>query len=74
MRNSFAKQLTLIADIDPDVRLLVGDIGFRIFDEFVERHPDKFLNCGIAEQNMISVAAGMASEAQRFLSIRLFLS
>ena len=80
MRNSFAKQLTLIADIDPDVRLLVGDIGFRIFDEFVERHPDKFLNCGIAEQNMISVAAGMASEGLKvfvytiipFLTMRAF--
>ena len=80
MRNSFAKQITLIADNDPDVRLLVGDIGFRIFDEFVERHPDKFLNCGIAEQNMISVAAGMASEGLKvfvytiipFLTMRAF--
>ena len=55
-------------------------IGFRIFDEFVERHPDNFLNCGIAEQNMISVAAGMASEGPKvfvytiipFLTMRAF--
>jgi len=44
------------------IRLLVGDIGYRVFDTFRENHPEKFLNCGIAEQNMIGLAAGMASE------------
>ena len=80
MRNSFAQKVTSIADNDPDVRLLVGDIGFKIFDDFVDRHPEKFLNCGIAEQNMISVAAGMASEGLKvfvytiipFLTMRAF--
>ena len=36
--------------------LLVGDIGFRIFDEFRDKYENQFLNCGIAEQNMIGVA------------------
>jgi transketolase len=62
MRNSFAQQLDSAASKDSSIRLLVGDIGFRIFDTFRDNHPDKFLNCGIAEQNMIGVAAGMASE------------
>jgi len=62
MRNAFARSLCQIADSDDRVRVLVGDIGFRIFDDFISGHSDKFLNCGIAEQNMLSVAAGMASE------------
>ena len=62
MRNSFALCVKDLADRDSNIRLLVGDIGFRIFDSFLEFHSEKFINCGIAEQNMISVAAGMASE------------
>ncbi len=65
MRNAFANYLNKIAENDKDLMLLVGDIGFRIFDKFRENHDEKFLNCGIAEQNMISVAAGMASEGKR---------
>ena len=62
MRNSFAKQITEIADKDESIRLLVGDIGFRIFDKYIENHSSSFINCGIAEQNMVGCAAGMASE------------
>lgn len=62
MRNSFANQITSIAAGDSSVRLLVGDIGFRIFDDFVTQNSTSFINCGIAEQNMVSCAAGMASE------------
>ncbi|AAQ00325.1 MULTISPECIES: transketolase family protein [Prochlorococcus] len=65
MRNSFATTLTEIARNDPKVILLAGDIGFRIFDKFIEEFPDRFINCGIAEQNMVSVAAGMASAGRR---------
>lgn len=64
MRNSFANYLCQIASKDKELTLLVGDIGFRIFDQFRNDYQDKFLNCGIAEQNMISVAAGMASEGK----------
>lgn len=65
MRNAFATALCDAADKDESLRLLVGDIGFRVFDEFISKHPNRFINCGIAEQNMISVAAGMASEGLR---------
>ena len=64
MRNAFAEELEKIADKDDRIILLAGDIGFRIFDKFIEKFPNKFLNCGIAEQNMISVAAGLASEGK----------
>ena len=62
MRNSFAEKLLEIASKDEKLILLAGDIGFRIFDKFIEKYPNRFINCGIAEQNMISIAAGMASE------------
>ena len=65
MRNIFAKEIVKLAEQDKDIILLVGDIGFRIFDEFIDKFPKRFINCGIAEQNMISVAAGMASEGKK---------
>ena len=65
MRNSFAKKLLEIASDDERIILLAGDIGFRIFDDFIEKYPKRFINCGIAEQNMISISAGMASEGLR---------
>ena len=65
MRNRFAEELLEIASEDEKIILLAGDIGFRIFDKFIEKYPNRFINCGIAEQNMISIAAGMASEGMR---------
>ena len=64
MRNAFANYLCEICFEDKELMLLVGDIGFRIFDEFRDKYKNHFLNCGIAEQNMISVAAGMASQGK----------
>ena len=64
MRNAFASELVKLADKDSNIILLAGDIGFRIFDEYIDKFPDRFINCGIAEQNMISVAAGLSSEGK----------
>jgi transketolase len=61
MRNAFAKEVTRLAGVDPSVVLLSGDIGNRLFDEFKSRFPTRFYNCGVAEANMMSMAAGMAS-------------
>ena len=72
MRNRFAEELLEIASGDEKIILLAGDIGFRIFDKFIEKFPNRFINCGIAEQNMISIAAGMASEGMRPVFIQLF--
>lgn len=62
MRDAFARELEKITVEDERVILLMGDIGNRMFDKFKELSPDKFYNCGIAEANMIGVAAGLALE------------
>jgi len=65
MRNAFAQQITELAQRDERVVLLSGDIGNRLFDDLKARCPDRFLNCGVAEANMISMAAGMAMSGLR---------
>ena len=62
MRRTFGKRITELADKDEKIYVLVGDIGYRVFDEFREKHPDRFINMGICEQSMIGVSAGMALE------------
>lgn len=65
MRNAFADELVRLADHDERIVLLSGDIGNRLFDEFKERFPERFLNCGVAEANMIGVGAGLAMTGMR---------
>ena len=60
MRNAFAEEITRLAAEDARIVLLSGDIGNKLFDKFKIQAPDRFLNCGVAEANMMSVAAGMA--------------
>jgi transketolase len=60
MRNAFAQELARLAGEDRRVVLLSGDIGNRLFDEYKQRFPNRFYNCGVAEANMTSMAAGMA--------------
>jgi transketolase len=62
LRRRFGKVITELADRDENIIVLVGDIGYRVFDEFREKHPDRFINLGICEQSMIGVSAGMALE------------
>ena len=50
---------------DDRIVLLSGDIGNRLFDKFREKFPERFINCGIAEANMIGVAAGLAMNGFR---------
>jgi transketolase len=65
MRNAFAKQITSMAQRDDRIVLLSGDIGNRLFDDFKARCPDRFYNCGVAEANMVGVAAGLAMSQLR---------
>jgi transketolase len=60
MRNAFADEITKLGKADARVVLLSGDIGNKLFDKFKERAEGRFLNCGVAEGNMMSVASGMA--------------
>jgi len=62
MRKEFGKIITELAEKDPAIYLLVGDIGYGIFDEFREKFPSRFINLGICEQSMIGFASGMALE------------
>jgi len=61
VRNAFLQTLLEIADADDSVVLLTGDLGFTVLEPFAERHPDRFFNVGVAEQNMMGVATGLAS-------------
>ena len=61
MRNAFADEILKIALADPRVVVLSGDIGNRLFDKFKAIMPNRFYNCGIAEANMVSMAAGLAA-------------
>ena len=65
MRNAFASEITALAQEKPNLVLLSGDIGNRLFDKFKEVAPERFYNVGVAEQNMIGVAAGMAMSGLR---------
>lgn len=65
MRNAFADELTKLGNADPRLVMLSGDIGNRLFDKFKDAHPKRFLNCGVAEQNMMGLAAGMAMSGLR---------
>ena len=60
MRSAFSAALTRLGQDNPDVLLLTGDHGYALFDEFRKACPDQFINAGIAEQNMVGMAAGLA--------------
>ena len=62
MRRKFGKIIDELAKKDKNIVLLVGDIGYGIFDDFRKNHPNKFFNMGICEQSLIGVAAGMSLE------------
>ena len=60
MRDTFVKTLTALAVQNPDICFLTADLGFGVLDPFRNACPDRFFNVGIAEQNLISMAAGLA--------------
>jgi transketolase len=60
MRAAFSSALVSIAKENPKVLLLTGDHGYALFDEFRRECPKQYINAGIAEQNMVGMAAGLA--------------
>ncbi len=60
MRTSFINQLLDEAKKNENIFLIIGDLGYHVVEPFMEAIPNRFLNAGIAEQNMASVAAGLA--------------
>lgn len=62
MRTAFIQELIAQARLHPEIFLIVGDLGYSVVEPFADEFPDRFLNAGVAEQNMTGVAAGLASE------------
>src|SRR5688500_14621230 len=60
MRDAFIKELLIQAASRDDAFLIVGDLGYSVIEPFAEQFKDRFLNAGIAEQNMTGLAAGLA--------------
>jgi transketolase len=60
MRTAFFRALTDLAENNPSVVLLTGDLGYMVIDPFRERFPERFFNVGVAEQNLLGLATGLA--------------
>jgi transketolase len=65
MRNAFSDSLVRLARQDPNILLLTGDHGYALFDPFRKACPEQYINAGIAEQNMVGMAAGLARSGFR---------
>lgn len=68
MRDAFINALTDLAENDKDIVLLTGDLGFGVFEEFEARFPGQYFNVGIAEQNMMGLAAGLSLEGKKVVA------
>src|SRR5579871_6353007 len=62
MRTAFIQKLLEMAQTNERVFLVCGDLGYSVLEPFAQRFPDRFLNAGVAEQNMTGMAAGLAKE------------
>ena len=60
MRTTFIESLSQAASENPDIWLLCGDLGYSVLEPFAAKFPDRYLNVGVAEQNMAGIAAGIA--------------
>ena len=61
MRRAFVETLVQLSARDESVVLLTGDLGYTVLEPFAERFPDRFFNVGVAEQNMLGLATGLAA-------------
>jgi len=65
MRRAFVDALYSLAEQDPRVVFLTGDMGFEMFEAFAHKYPGRYVNVGIAEAQMVCAAAGLALEGFR---------
>ena len=68
MRDNFINVLTDLAKNDKEIVLLTGDLGFGVFEKFESSFPDQYFNVGVAEQNMIGLATGLALEGKKVVT------
>lgn len=65
MRDAFIASLSELAEQDPMITLITGDLGFGVLNDFADRYPNQIINAGVAEQNMTAIACGMALEGHK---------
>lgn len=65
MRDAFIAELDKLASNDPSIMLLTGDLGFGVLTDYAEKHPNQYINVGVAEQNMSGLACGLALEGYK---------
>ena len=68
MRRAFVEALSAAAEADPDLWLLTADLGYSVLEPFCERFPERTINVGVAEQNMIGIATGLALTGKRVVA------
>jgi transketolase len=64
VRDAVARRLGVLAEKDPRLILITGDLGFGVLTDFASRYPRQFVNAGVAEQNMLGLAVGLALEGR----------
>ena len=65
MRDEFIDELSKLAEDDPSIMLVTGDLGFGVLTDFANKFPDQFINAGVAEQNMTALACGLSLEGHK---------
>jgi len=65
LREIFVKKLIKLAEKDKDVMLLNDDTGFNLLEEFGEKFPGRYINCGITEQTIMGIAAGLSKAGKK---------
>ena len=70
MRDAFLRQILARMENDDRVFFVSADFGSPVLDHIRENYPDRFINVGVAEQNLINVSAGLAIEGFKGLCIR----
>jgi transketolase len=64
VRDAFIARLAQLAEVEPRIFLITGDLGFGVLTRFATQRPRQFLNVGVAEQNMAGVATGLALDGR----------
>jgi transketolase len=60
MRKEFAEKINNLFQANSDIVFLTGDLGYNALEEIASNYPNRFVNMGVAEQNMVGVGAGLA--------------
>lgn len=64
MRKSFIETIVKVSKYNKNIYLLTADVGYSVLEPFKDLYPDRFINVGVAEQNLIGIAAGLALEGK----------